>query len=98
MENNLATFLADISVGPEQFYKNMAVFPLLANHGAQVEFHECPAKLLHGWNFAYLLASFCHSEGAKRPKNLRGASGIPVCQKTCGKNHIIREEFICHRF
>ena len=38
MENNLATFLADISVGPEQYYKNMAVFPLLANQGAQMEF------------------------------------------------------------
>lgn len=38
MENILASFLADISVGPEQFYKNMAIFPLLANQGAQVEF------------------------------------------------------------
>lgn len=36
MENNLATFLADISVGPEQSYKNMAVFPLLANQSANV--------------------------------------------------------------
>ena len=26
MENILATFLADISIGPEQSYKNMAVF------------------------------------------------------------------------
>jgi len=38
MENILGTFLADISVGPEQFYKNMAVFPLLANQGADIEF------------------------------------------------------------
>ncbi|AEB08766.1 ARPP-1 family domain-containing protein [Desulfobacca acetoxidans] len=38
MENNLATFLADISVGPEQFYKNMAVFPLLADQSANLEF------------------------------------------------------------
>jgi hypothetical protein len=38
MENILAIFSADISVGPEQSYKNMAVFPLSTNRGAQVEF------------------------------------------------------------
>jgi hypothetical protein len=36
MENILATFLADISVGPEQQYKNMVIFPLLADQGGQV--------------------------------------------------------------
>ena len=38
MENILGTFLAAISVGPEQCYKNMAVFPLLANQGADIQF------------------------------------------------------------
>ena len=38
MENTLATYLADITIGPEQQYKNMAVFALLANQGADVEF------------------------------------------------------------
>lgn len=48
MENNLATYLADISVGPEQSYKNMAVFPLLANQGAQVEFITLDEALAQG--------------------------------------------------
>jgi hypothetical protein len=38
MENTLATYLAEISIGPEQQYKNMAVFALLANQGADIEF------------------------------------------------------------
>ena len=31
MEKTLANLLAEISIGPEQHYKNMAVFALLAN-------------------------------------------------------------------
>ncbi len=38
MEKTLANLLAEISIGPEQHYKNMAVFPLLANQGADMEF------------------------------------------------------------
>ena len=38
MENTLPKFLEKISVGPEQSYKNMAVFPLLANQGIDIEF------------------------------------------------------------
>lgn len=38
MENTLATLFAAISVGPEQFYKNMAVFPLLSNAVSNLAF------------------------------------------------------------
>ena len=38
MEKTLANLLAEISIGPEQQYKNMAVFALLANQEADVEF------------------------------------------------------------
>ena len=38
MEKILANLLAEISIGPEQYYKNMAIFPLLANQGADLEF------------------------------------------------------------
>jgi hypothetical protein len=45
MENNLAAFLEEISVGPEQSYKNMAVFPLLANQSVDIEFFSLDEAL-----------------------------------------------------
>jgi hypothetical protein len=38
MENTLAPFLADITIGPEQQYKNMVVFAFLTDQEATVEF------------------------------------------------------------
>ena len=36
MEKTLANLLAEISIGPEQHYKNMAISPLLADQGVIV--------------------------------------------------------------
>ena len=38
MENTLSKFLAEISLGPEQYHKNMAISPLLADQGVNLEF------------------------------------------------------------
>jgi flavodoxin len=48
MEKTLANLLAEISIGPEQFYKNMAIFPLLAKQGADIEFITLDEALAQG--------------------------------------------------
>lgn len=48
MENTLAAYLADIKIGPEQQYKNMAVFSLLANQDAAIEFITLDEAITQG--------------------------------------------------